>query len=121
MHTPLLIINASGTTGPTKGAVLTHEMLHFNALNVAGGVGVGARGRGLTNGPLFNTGPRNILTTPALAAGATVTMQREFEPGAMLEEIERRQVTLAISAPAMTKALISIRAGGRRICRACAA
>lgn len=107
LSTPLAIVNTSGTTGPTKGAVLTHEMLHFNALNVAAAVGVGPGDEVLTNGPLFNTGPLNILATPALAAGATVTIQREFEPGAMLEEIERRQITLAISAPAMTKALIS--------------
>ena len=107
LGTPLAIINTSGTTGPTKGAVLTHEMLHFNALNVAAAVGIGAADEVLANGPLFNTGPLNILTTPALAAGATVTIHREFEPGTMLEEIERRQITLAISAPAMTKALIS--------------
>ena len=105
--TPLAILNTSGTTGPTKGAVLTHEMLHFNALNVAAAVGMGPDDEVLTNGPLFNTGPLNILTTPALGAGATVTIQREFEPGAMLEEIERRQITLAISAPAMTQALIA--------------
>jgi len=107
LRTPLMIINTSGTTGPTKGAVLTHEMLHFNALNVAAAVGIGPGDEVLANGPLFNTGPLNILTTPAFAAGATVTIQREFEPGAMLEAIERRQITLAISAPAMTKALIS--------------
>jgi fatty-acyl-CoA synthase len=107
LDTPLLIINTSGTTGPTKGAVLTHRMLHFNALNVAAAVGVSASDEVLANGPLFNTGPLNILTTPALAAGATVTIQREFEPGAMLAEIERRAITLAISAPAMTKALIA--------------
>ncbi len=104
---PLLVINTSGTTGPTKGAVLTHEMLHFNALNVVAAVGVGPDDEVLTNGPLSNTGPLNILTTPALAAGATVTIQREFEPAAMLEAIERRQITLVISAPAMTKALIA--------------
>ena len=107
LHTPLLIINTSGTTGPTKGAVLTHEMLHFNALNVAAAVGLGPADEVLANGPLFNTGPLNILTTPALAAGATLTVQREFEPGAMLDAIERRHITLAISAPAMTKALIA--------------
>ena len=107
LRTPLLIINTSGTTGPTKGAVLSHEMLHFNALNVAAAVGLSAADEVLTNGPLFNTGPMNILTTPALAAGATVTIQREFEPGAMLEEVEHRAITLAISAPAMTKALIA--------------
>lgn len=104
---PLAIINTSGTTGPTKGAVLTHEMLHFNALNVADAVGIGPRDEVLTNGPLFNTGPMNILTTPALAAGATLTIQRGFDPGAMLEEIERRRITLVISAPAMTKALVA--------------
>ncbi len=107
LRTPLLIINTSGTTGPTKGAVLTHEMLHFNALNVAAAVGLSPADEVLTNGPLYNTGPMNILTTPALAAGATVTIQREFEPGAMLQEIEDRAITLAISAPAMTKALVA--------------
>jgi fatty-acyl-CoA synthase len=105
LRAPLLIINTSGTTGPTKGAVLTHEMLHFNALNVAVAVRLVPADEVLTNGPLFNTGPMNILTTPALAAGATVTIQREFEPGAMLEEIERRAITLAIATPAMTRAL----------------
>jgi fatty-acyl-CoA synthase len=49
----------------------------------------------------------NILTTPALAAGATVTILREFDPGATLEEIERRAITLAIATPSMTKALVS--------------
>jgi fatty-acyl-CoA synthase len=107
LQAPLAIINTSGTTGPTKGAVLTHEMLHFNALNVAAAVGVEAGDEVLTNAPLFNTGGLNILTTPALAAGATVTILREFDPGATLDAIERRAITLAISTPAMTKALIS--------------
>ena len=80
---PLLIINTSGTTGPPKGAVITGEALHFNALNVAAAVGIGADDEVLANGPLFNTGPMNILTTPALAAGATVTILREFDPGAI--------------------------------------
>ncbi len=107
LRAPLLIVNTSGTTGPARGAVLTHEMLRCNALNVAAAIGITAADEVLTNGPLFNTGPLNILTTPALAAGATVTIQREFDPGAMLEAIERRAITLAISAPAMTKALTS--------------
>jgi fatty-acyl-CoA synthase len=107
LQTPLLIINTSGTTGPTKGAVITHEMLHFNALNVADAIGIGAADEVLANGPLFNTGPMNILTTPALAAGATVTILREFDPGATLEAIERRAITLSIATPAMTGALVS--------------
>jgi fatty-acyl-CoA synthase len=107
LQTPLMVINTSGTTGPPKAAVLTHEALHFNALNVAAAVGISAADEVLANGPLFNTGPLNILTTPALAAGATVTILREFDPGATLEAIERRSITLAIATPSMTRALIS--------------
>ncbi|MEY2512832.1 MAG: indoleacetate---CoA ligase [bacterium] len=107
LQAALLIINTSGTTGPPKAAVLTHASLHFNALNVAAAIGINADDEVLANGPLSNTGPMNILTTPALAAGATVTIQREFEPAAMLEAIEREAITLAISPPAMTRALAS--------------
>ena len=107
LRAPLLIINTSGTTGPPKGAVLTCESLHVNALNVAAAIGIRAEDEVLTNGPLFNTGPMNILTTPALAAGATVTILREFDPAATLEAIEQRRITLGISTPAMTKALVS--------------
>jgi fatty-acyl-CoA synthase len=107
LDTPLLVINTSGTTGPPKGAVLTHENLHFNALNVAAAVGINSADEVLANGPLFNTGPMNILTTPAFAAGATVTILRQFDPGASLEAIERHAVTLSIATPAMTKALIA--------------
>lgn len=103
----LLIIHTSGTTGAPKGAVMTHDALRFGALNVAAATGMNAADEILANAPLSNTGPMNILTTPALAAGATVTIQRRFEPAAMLEEIERRAITLAISPPAMTKALSS--------------
>ncbi len=106
-RSPLLVINTSGTTGPPKGAVLTSESLRVNALNVAAAVGICADDEVLTNGPLFNTGPLNILTTPALAAGATVTVLREFDPGATLAAIERNRITLGISTPAMTKALTS--------------
>ena len=107
LRAPLLVINTSGTTGPAKGAVITGEALHFNALNVAAAVGLDAADEILANGPLFNTGPMNILTTPALAAGATVTILREFDPGASLEAIERHAITLAIATPAMTHALVS--------------
>ncbi len=87
--------------------MLTCESLHVNALNVAAAIGIGAEDEVLTNGPLFNTGPMNILTTPALAAGATVTALREFDPAATLDAIEQRRITLGISTPAMTKALVS--------------
>ena len=107
LETPLLIINTSGTTGPAKGAVLTNGSLYYNALNVIAELELTADDEILANGPLFNTGPMNILTTPAFAAGATVTVLRRFDPGASLEQIERHAITLSIATPAMTKALIS--------------
>jgi fatty-acyl-CoA synthase len=107
LETPLMIINTSGTTGPAKGAVLTNGSLRYNALNVIAELELTADDEILANGPLFNTGPMNILTTPAFAAGASVTILRQFDPGASLEQIARHAVTLSIATPAMTKALIS--------------
>ena len=109
LEAPLMILHTSGTTGDPKGAVITHQALVFNAQNVIAVAGIGADDDVLVNAPLFNTGAMNIFTTPALSVGATVTIQRSFDPGAMLEEIERRRVTLAISPPAMTKELVEHR------------
>lgn len=107
LRAPLLVINTSGTTGRPKGAVITGEMLRCNALNVAAAVAIGAPDEILANGPLFNTGPMNILTTPALAAGATVTILRAFDPAATLDAIERHRITLSIATPSMTYALVA--------------
>ncbi|HJY96875.1 MAG TPA: AMP-binding protein [Streptosporangiaceae bacterium] len=102
---PVLILFTSGTTGRPKGATFTQESMTFNALNVITAFGLTAADEILTAVPMFHSGGLFIHTTPGLCAGATVTIHREFNPGLLLEDVQRYRVTLLACVPAMTFAL----------------
>ena len=104
---PVLILFTSGTTGRAKGATFTHENLAFNALNVLTAFGVTAADEILTAVPMFHAGGLLIHTMPGLCAGATITIHREFDPGELLDELQRQRITLLACVPAMTFALAS--------------
>jgi fatty-acyl-CoA synthase len=103
---PLLLVYTAGTTGRPKGAVLKQEAILFNAINATTMHDLTSADRVLTTLPLFHVGGLNILTTPALHAGATVTLHRRFEPGAVLEAIAERRPTLTVLVPATIQALM---------------
>jgi acyl-CoA synthetase (AMP-forming)/AMP-acid ligase II len=103
--TPVLIAYTSGTSGVPKGAVLTHEALTANALNAIAAFGITADDEILTAAPMFHVGGLNIHTTPALRAGATVTVHRRFDPALALAEIERVSATLFVAVPTMSLAM----------------
>jgi fatty-acyl-CoA synthase len=104
---PVLILFTSGTTGRPKGATFTQENMTFNALNVITAFGLTAADEILTAVPMFHSGGLFIHTTPALCAGATVTIHRQFDPGLLLADVHRYRVTLLACVPAMTLALAS--------------
>jgi fatty-acyl-CoA synthase len=54
---------------------------------------------------MFHTGGLFIHTLPGLCAGATNTIHRGFDPGQLLDDVQRRRVTLLACVPAMTFAL----------------
>src|SRR3972149_3765861 len=64
--------------------------------------------RVLTTLPLFHVGGMNIQTTPALHAGASVTLHAKFDPAATLEAIERDRITLTVLVPAQLSALMEL-------------
>ena len=88
---PLLIVYTSGTTGRPKGAVLRQEALLWNGV-------MSQHMHGLTSGdhvlavlPFFHVGGLNIQTTPAILAGATITLARRFDPDETLGLLETRR------------------------------
>jgi fatty-acyl-CoA synthase len=104
---PALILFTSGTTGRAKGATFTHGNIAFNTLNVLTAFAVTAADEILTTVPMFHAGGLLIHTLPGLCAGATVTIHREFDPGELLDEIQRQRIMLLACVPAMTLALAS--------------
>ena len=102
---PILIVYTSGTTGRPKGAVLTQSALAFNAANAIVGYEMTSRDRVLTNLPMFHVGGLNIQTTPALCAGASIIVQRRFEPDATIAALGSEHPSLMILVPALMSAL----------------
>src|SRR5204863_7877528 len=101
LSAPLLIVYTSGTTGHPKGAVLRQEALVWNAVMSQHMHDMTAQDHVLTVLPMFHVGGLNILTTPALQLGATVTLHARFTPEATLEAIESDSPTLTVLVPAI--------------------
>ncbi len=104
---PVLICYTSGTTGRPKGVLLTQAALAANAANSNDMHELSAADRILTTLPLFHVGGLNILTTPALAAGASVVLHPKFDPEATLAAIERERISLTVLVPAQLDMLIA--------------
>ena len=104
---PVLIAYTSGTSGIPKGVVLTNDALLANAINARAVFELSSTDQVLTAVPMFHVGGMNILTTPALIAGATVTVHRRFDPGSFLREIARARPTLTLTVPPLSLAIIS--------------
>jgi fatty-acyl-CoA synthase len=102
---PLLIVYTSGTTGRPKGAVLRQEALLWNGVMSQHMHDLTSEDHVLTVLPFFHVGGLNIQTTPALHAGATVTIHSRFTPDAALASFERDRPTLTVLVPAIIQAV----------------
>ena len=103
---PLLIVYTSGTTGRPKGAVLRQDALVWNAAMSQHMHDMTSADHILTALPMFHVGGLNIQTTPALHAGATVTLHARFAPGPALQSIGDDKPTLMVMVPSIMQALL---------------
>lgn len=90
---PLLLVYTSGTTGDPKGALLSHDAILANARNSQAMHQLTADDNSLVSLPFFHVGGLNILTTPTLYVGGTVTLHRTFDPQKMLQTMVEVQPT----------------------------
>ncbi len=100
------IFYTSGTTGKSKGVMLTHRNLYANAFNFLSGMELTDRDVMLHTIPLFHVngwGTPHALT----AIGGTHVCVRAFVPNLVLELVQREGVTMTALVPTMVNILIN--------------
>lgn len=98
---PWAIMYTSGTTGRPKGAIITHGMFFYNAINIGDAVGLTQKTRTLNVLPTFHAGGLNLYATPCLRLGATVINLREFDAELMLRYFISGEITHFFGVPAV--------------------
>ncbi|MGC5222658.1 AMP-binding protein [Micromonospora sp. DT81.3] len=96
---PLLIIFTSGSEAAPKGVVLTHANCFWNNLALAGAVQLTADDVVLAMLPQFHVAAWNCQPLLAWWVGATVVLERSFQPSRVLQLLQERRVTTMMGVP----------------------
>lgn len=96
---PLLILFTSGSTGRPKAAVLTHATCFWTNLSLSRTVPLTRDDVVLALMPQYHAGGWNVQPLLAWWVGATVVLERTFDPRRILELIRTRRVTAMMGVP----------------------
>ncbi len=96
----LLIIFTSGTQGSARGAILTHGNCFWTNLALSRTAEITSSDAVLAFMPQYHVGGWNIQPLLAWWVGATVVLERTFDPGRVLQLIQERRITTTMGVPA---------------------
>lgn len=102
---PVMILYTAGTTGVPKGAIVTHRMILWNAVNTSLRLELTARDHTQAYAPFFHTGGWHVLFTPFLHNGASTTLLDRFDAGLIVDLMQHERTTLLFGVPTMMRML----------------
>lgn len=94
-----------GTTGVSKGVMLTHRNLVANAWNMQITQPLTADDRYLVMAPMFHAAG-SISLLQSVFAGATQVIMPAFDPASMLDIVEQERITQTLGVPTMVAASV---------------
>ena len=106
LDTSHIIMYTAGTTGKPKGALLSQGASFWNALNLNLAMDFTSCDRNLLVLPMFHIGGIGLFTLPMIYDGATVVIQRTFDPVKTLALLREENISLFFGVPAIFLALV---------------
>jgi fatty-acyl-CoA synthase len=97
----VMILYTAGTTGLSKGVLINHRMLFWNAVNTGLRLDLNSQDHTQSYAPFFHTGGWNVLFTPFLLHGASHTLLQKFDSDLILKLMEREKTTILFGVPTM--------------------
>jgi long-chain acyl-CoA synthetase len=94
-----------GTTGASKGVMLTHRNLIANAWNIQFAQPMNGDDRYLIMAPMFHAAG-SVSVLQSIFVGATQVIMPAFEPGGMLDLVAAEGITQTLGVPAMVAATV---------------
>lgn len=98
---PMTILFTSGTTGPSKGVVMSHHYYYYAARTIGAGMGDGPEDVLYTCLPLFHVNAQVCTVLAALLFEARVAMYGHFSATTFWDEIRSSKATVFLALGAM--------------------
>lgn len=96
---PVMIIYTSGTTGSPKGAIISYDMLFWNAVNTSLRLNISQHDCTVSFLPFFHTGGWNVLTTPFIHRGGKSIFIKKFDADLILKLSSEDKATILFGVP----------------------
>jgi fatty-acyl-CoA synthase len=94
-----LLPYTSGTTGASKGVMLTHANVTWNAINMATSADLRQDDVTLAIAPFFRSGGTGVNVLPVLFMGGTVVVPQSLDPASLLRLVERHGASVGFANP----------------------
>lgn len=96
----------SGTTGASKGVMLTHRNVTWNVVDVLSCTDIRSDDVTIAIAPFFRVGGTGVNVLPVLFKGGTVVIPEGSDPGELLALVERHGVTVGFANPDLLEAML---------------
>jgi len=101
-----MILYTSGTTGKSKGAMISWRQIHWNSINTAISLELTSSDSTIVNTPFYHTGGWHVLLTPLFHHGGKVVLQPEFDPADCLNIIQTEDISIFFGIPTMLRMMM---------------
>ncbi len=101
-----MILYTSGTTGKSKGAMISWRQIHWNSINTEISLELTGQDCAFVNTPFYHTGGWHVLLMPLIHHGGKLVLQPEFDAAECNELIEKEGITILFGIPTMLRMMM---------------